>query len=470
MRRLGAGAAAVALTGLIVACALVAPAAQTREPTPTPAWHLPDRTPFSPVRPTLTPVGTPGAEMQPWPSPPSTSTFATGVPIPPPVEPLPFPPDSLNIVLLGSDRRTSASFRTDTILLISVQPSAGGVAIVSIPRDLYVYLPGLGMQRINTAVLYGDELKYPGGGTGLLRDTLLFNLGIPVQRFARVEMGGFVALVNALGGVDVPVACDYTDWQLKDPDLKPGNAANWGLHTVSTGIVHMDGDEALWYARSRARSSDFDRARRQQEVLRALHQQALRLDLLIRIPEAYQELLGWVATDLTLEDALSLAPLAARLHAVDIRSRFIGRDQVEEIRLPTSGAAVLLPPPAAIRQLLEDAFRFEVPDARQPEAASVLLVNASGSEDWAGLATQRLAYFGFHVLDGGEAPERPDTLILDHGPADPGQASHLLLALGLLPERLQLEPDPKAVVPLEVLLGADYHPCFDPTRHQPSAN
>jgi LCP family protein required for cell wall assembly len=463
------GAAAFVLAALLIACEPASPDTPTPSPAPTPAWSLPDRTPFSPIRPTPLPTATQGADAHAWPSPVATGSFATEVPIPPPVEPIPFPSDAFNIVLLGSDRRTSASFRTDTILLVSVQSSQDGVAIVSIPRDLYVYLPGLGMQRINTAMQYGDELKYPGGGVGLLRDTLLYNLGTPVQRFARVEMSGFVDLVDALGGVDVPVACPYTDWQLKEHDLKPSNASNWELHTVEAGIIHMDGDETLWYARSRARSSDFDRARRQQEVLRALHQQALRLDLIPRLPAVYQELQGWVTTDVSLDDALALAPLAAHIRRVDIRSRFIGRDQVEETRL-MSGAAVLLPRRDDIRLLLADAFQFEPADQAQRESVPVLLRNASRHEGWAVLAAERLAFFGLDVTTGDDVQPRSDTLVLDHGSGDATTGPLLLRALGLSDDRLRADPDPQASQPFEVLLGADYEPCYDPTRDQPIAD
>jgi LCP family protein required for cell wall assembly len=460
MRRAVTGALVAA--ALLLACSPAEPA-----PAPTPAWSLPAATPFLPLRPTPLLTTTPGAGPHAWPSPAPIGAFATDVPIPNPVEAFTFPADTLNIVLLGSDRRTSASFRTDTIVLVSVQPSRNGVAIVSIPRDLYVYLPGLGMQRVNTAVMYGEELGYPGGGWALLRDTLLYNLGVTVHRFARVEMSGFVDLVDSLGGVDVPVSCPYTDWHVVDPEISLSKESNWELHTVDPGWVHMDGSEALWYARARARSSDFDRARRQQEVLRALYQQALRLDLLRRLPSAYREMQGWVTTDVSLDDALMLAPVAARLRRVDIRSRFIGRDEVEPTRLP-SGAAVLLPRPEAVRRILTDAFEFEAPTDTSPPL--ILLRNASGQASWTVLAAERLAYFGLDATDAGEAPLASQTLVLDHGRGDAATGPRILHALGLPEARLRADPDPQAAQPFEVVLGSDYQPCFDPTQDQPFAD
>ena len=183
--------------------------------------------------------------------------------------------ETVNFLLIGSDGRPGSSFRTDTMVIAILRPNEGQVSLISIPRDLWVYIPEWENQRINTAYQHGISVGYPGGGPGLLKDTILYNLGIRIDHTARVEFDGFRQIVDTLGGVDVPVSCAYTDWKLIDPSYDPQNENNWFLYTTGPGLVHMDGDLALWYARSRQKSSDFDRGRRQQEVLRALFVQAL---------------------------------------------------------------------------------------------------------------------------------------------------------------------------------------------------
>ena len=188
--------------------------------------------------------------------------------------------DTINFLLLGSDTRGGTSFRTDTMVIAIVRPSTGEVSLISLPRDLWVNIPLVGMQRLNTAYEYGVIYNYPGGGPALLRDTILNNLGINVDHTAMVDFNGFRQVVNTIGGVEVPVFCPYTDWHLISPELDPENEYNWELYTVGPGVVKMDGDLALWYARSRKRSNDFDRGRRQQEVLRAIYSQALQANLI----------------------------------------------------------------------------------------------------------------------------------------------------------------------------------------------
>jgi LCP family protein required for cell wall assembly len=388
-------------------------------------------------------------------------------PIPTPVQPHHLAADAINILLLGSDRRSGTAFRTDTILILSIQPSAGGAALISIPRDLYVYLPGFNMQRINAALILGDEYGYPGGGRAMLSDALLYNLGIPVHYYAQVEMDGFRKIVDRLEGIDVRVACPYTDWRLKRPTLNPNVEANWALFTVPTGVVHMDGDYALWYARSRARSSDFDRARRQQEVLRAIHRRALHLDLIAKIPDLYDELIQAVSTDMTLSDILRLSPLAVKIDPADVRSRFIGRDEVTSWRTPTGGQ-VLLPKPGEIARLLDQALDFETASEVVPEVPfPVEIVNGSDHPDYGELAAERLTYAGYktRVLRSGAEPTTRSRL-LDYGLATPDVRNGILSALGLPASIVEDSPSSSGGAAFRLIVGDNFNPCFNPTRNQ----
>ena len=405
-----------------------------------------------------------------WPAPFSYGDPpAPPTPIPPPTNPLTFDSHVINIALLGSDRRPRwTGFNTDVIIILSIHPEQGEVAMLTIPRDLYVYLPGYSMQRINTAFSIGERVNYPGGGPGLFADTVRYNFGMPIHHFAKVEMDGFSRIVDTLGGIDVNVTCSYRDWRLRSPNLDPEEESNWHLYTVPTGVRQMDGDLALWYARSRKLSSDFDRGRRQQEVLRAIYREILSIDLVPHIPELYGDLRDTVTTDIGLTELLSLAPLAGRVDTADVRSRFIGRDEVTSWRVPRTGAQVLVPKPGPIRALLEEAFDFEAVDELIPEAAlTVEVSNASAQAHWGPLAAERLNYAGFeaHVSTDSPAPGTP-THLVDFGLAHDDSGREILTAFGLPPSRLVIQSDSTSPFAFRLVVGDDYDPCFDPTRDQ----
>ncbi len=416
----------------------------------------------------LAPTSTLSAPTSNWPAPNTLGSFGAAVtPVPDAAESLPSPTGSVNILLIGSDLRRGSSFRTDTLILVSIQPSAHAIVMLSIPRDLFVYLPGLGMQRINTAYLYGDSFHYPGGGIQLLEDTIRYNLGLAVDHYARIDMRGFQDMIDTLGGVEVPVACPYTDWRLKSPTLDQQNPDNWHEFTVPAGISHMDGETALWYARAREKSSDFDRARRQQEVLRGIARHALSLGLLQHLPDLYSELRSSIASDMDLGQILELAPVAGRIDPSRIRSRFIGRDQVTNWTIPGSGAQVLVPKPEAIHRLLTAAFDFS---ADLPTTAPVVVVdNASGVPDWTDLAIERLAYAGFRAEPGAKLSSvAATTRVVEYSHSGDRQAaSDVIRALGLPFTEPQVETDAASPIAVRVTLGTDYRACFDPTRHQP---
>lgn len=430
-------------------------------------------TPF--VRVTTIPTGTP-LPLEPlapivphsWPAPLTYDTPPLPpTPIPGPVPPIPLPPDAVNILLLGSDRRSGTGYRTDTILLLSIQPSAHGAALISIPRDLYLYLPGYSMQRVNTAFELGDSIGYPGGGRALLSDTLLYNLGVTFDFYARVEMSGFEQIIQKIDGIDVRVACPYTDWRLRSPNLNPNVESNWALYTVRPGVVSMDGDLALWYARSRQKSSDFDRARRQQEVLRAIYRQGIQLGLISQMPELYQDLSQAITTDMSLSDILRLAPLAPTISPAAVRSRFIGRDQVTSWKTPT-GAQVLLPKPAEIQALLSQTLdlRHGLP-SESPRLRSVQVINASGQTGWGDLAAERLTYAGFDaIVDPSPAATQPSSTLIDFGVAPSDVQADVATSAGLASSAVRLQPQADSPFAFQLVVGEDYRTCFNPTLDQ----
>jgi polyisoprenyl-teichoic acid--peptidoglycan teichoic acid transferase len=362
--------------------------------------------------------------------------------------------ETVNFLLIGADRSMGTSFRTDTMVIAILRPLEGQVSLISIPRDLWVYIPGAENQRINTA--------YQRGGAELLKETILYNLGIRIDHTALVDFDGFRQIVDTLGGVDVPVSCSYTDWRLIDPSYDPQNENNWHLYTTGTGLLHMDGDMALWYARSRQKSNDFDRGRRQQEVLRALFNQALQADTLKRIPELYNNLNSTVETDLGLGDLLQLAIYAPKMTNADIRSYYIRPPYVSSW-ITNGGAYVLLPNEEMLQPLLTEAMS---PSTRVVHKQSILIevMNGTSIEGYDTLAASRLNYAGYETrIVPSDRTDYSNSVLIDKTIAqDLAQSDPILNVMGLLPGSIVSSPDPNSTMHYQLILGYDYEPCFKP--------
>ncbi len=252
-------------------------------------------------------------------------------------EPLSIKEGERTILLMGSDQRPEAGdFRTDTAVLVVIKKD-GTVNLVSFPRDLWVYLPGVGMQRLNAAQEFG--------GFDLVRATFEYNFGFAPQSFVMTNISGFQSIVDSLGGVDVQVEKKLFDARDGYPDG----------YEVDPGRVHMNGETALWYVRSRKTTSDLDRLRRSQEVILAIGKKLFSLNGIIHLPGFYGAYRRTVVTDLTLIDVTNLMPLMKAVGSNKVQLYAISYDQVAPF-ITGGGADVLLPRPQAIRTLLEKAL------------------------------------------------------------------------------------------------------------------
>jgi LCP family protein required for cell wall assembly len=370
----------------------------------------------------------------------------------------------VTFLLLGSDTRGGTSFRTDTMVVVMVRPKTGEVSLLSLPRDLWVFIPGNDYDRLNTAYLKGQMESWAGGGAGLLKDTIGYNFGIPIDYTAMVDFNGFRQIVDTLGGVDVPIACAYTDWRLLDPSYDPEDENNWYLYTAGPGVLHMDGDLALWYARSRKRSNDFDRGRRQQEVLRALYEKGLQGDVVKQIPQLYSDLSSTVTTDVSLGDLLKLSPLALHLTNADIRGYYINTDNGTVTSWITPGGAyVLLPNAAAIQAVIQEAMTSH-PKPPPEQTVSIQVRNGSPYDGWDKLAAQRLNYASYATtFKPADDQNQATTYLYDLSAGqDRSVTSSILAVLGLPQTALISAPQPESEVSYVLVVGADYQPCFDP--------
>jgi len=419
-----------------------APPAPAFTSTPTP---MPSPTPHPPAALPPPPVILPASNSTPQP-----------LPIPSPMPLVDQAGDVINVLLLGSDQpSTEKAGRTDTIIIASINPDYPSVALLSIPRDLYVWIPSYGFDRINTAYSRGERNGYPGGGPGLLRATIEYNLGIRTHYYARVGFEAFVKIVDTLGGVDVAVECPLSD-TFPDPNSPTGQTdVDW-----LPGIHHLDGKHALWYARSRWSTNDFDRNRRQQQVIRGLYHQAIRLDIIPKIPELWGVFRETVSTDLGLDELLYLGAVGSRLDMTNVKSRFVGRGAVQSWTAP-NGAYVLVPNYEALPALVSEALAPPASARAQQRAFRVEVWNATPYDGLGHVAAERLRWEGFEVVNVGPADATyPRTQIVDFTTTAKGSAiSQLMRLYKRNASDVISQATEGSAVDYRVILGSDYDPC-----------
>jgi len=318
-------------------------------PTPVPISRIllgvngviqPTLTPFQPIPPTPTET----AQPRPTSTPKPTATLVPQFPTPD-LGNITQPAGQVNILFLGSDIRTTQDFRTDVIMLLSLNPINGTATLTSFPRDLYISIPGIGMDRINTAQEYG--------GFALTAATFQSNFGVTPNYYMLTNFNGFEGIIDTLGGVDVKVAI-----ALKDKCSVRSHEDGMGYCTIPAGTYHMDGELALWYVRSRYSTSDFDRTRRAQEVVLAIFQKLVSLDALDRAPDLYSQFNSRVETNIPLSEIVSLLPLASKLAANPslLRRYAIGASETYDYIVPGSGAWVLIPDQNAVMSIIQQAL------------------------------------------------------------------------------------------------------------------
>jgi polyisoprenyl-teichoic acid--peptidoglycan teichoic acid transferase len=262
--------------------------------------------------------------------------------------------DRINILVMGIDRRPGEAFisRTDTMMLVSLDPESDTISVLSIPRDLYVVIPNRGRDRINTAFVYGSAGNNPAGGAALAMQTVEYNLGVPVNHYIAIDFGAFIGAIDAIGGIHVNVPYDINDPTY--PDMNYGYEPLY----IPAGRHHFDGAMALKYARTRKQDNDFYRARRQQQVILAARSQVLSLGLagfLQQAPVLYQRFNDGVRTDLSLEQMIRLAQAASEVPSENIRNEVLDYDYVNSHTTET-GASVLVMINNRVAPLIQSLF------------------------------------------------------------------------------------------------------------------
>jgi hypothetical protein len=259
--------------------------------------------------------------------------------------------------------------------------------------------------------------------------------------------------VDELGGIDLVVACRV------NLRYRPPSSADELEMILAPGLHHLDGTTALRYVRTRRGESDFERAQRQQQFLKAVWYQFKSPETVLKIPGLWTAMKGAFATDLSLGDVLALAPMALELEPQRVRSLSIGRSQVQSWITP-EGAQVLLPIPERVQEVVTRLYAPPLADDSADEAGRVQVRNGTAREELALIAADRLRWEGFTIVDTGPA-DRSDyqsTQIIVF--SDKPEALAVLTQLLMVkPANVIQQPDPGQPADLRVILGNDYDPC-----------
>jgi LCP family protein required for cell wall assembly len=364
--------------------------------------------------------------------------------------------ERFNVLLMGLDQRAGSALpgRADVIMIANVDPETLGVSLLSIPRDLWVEIPGHGENRINSAYFYGEFDGAEGGGPGLMKRTVELNFGIDIDYFGTLDFECFKQIIDILGGITVHVPEEIRD------DQYPDDSYGYTRIYIPAGRQQMDGETALQYVRARHQSSDFSRMRRQQQVLLAVREKALRLDIIFSLPELIPLLGKAFSTDLPTERLLALANLGAQVKLEDIGLNVID----ESLTIPyvaPDGAQVLLPRVDQVQALVGELFEDAPVVVESHEMGTLdaqVLVRADVARP--GLATevadllQRRGYVA-RAADDGVQIESEGTFIASRR----DMAETAVLIAGLLrvaPEFVMLESSVEGDTDIVITLGRDF--------------
>jgi len=374
------------------------------------------------------------------------------------------PAQILSILLLGTDERPDeyGPSRTDTMILLSVNLDTGDMGMLSLPRDLWVPIPGMGVTtKINTAYMLGELQAYAGGGAQLAKDTVSSFVGRPVDYFVRVNFDGFREIIDLIGGVTVTAPNTIHDEEYPTPD--------YGVETfhLDAGTHLLDGETALKYARTRHNDGDYSRARRQQDIIRAVAQQVMNAgmipQLLGKAPQLLATMQSSIETDLPMQLGFDLAQRFQNRASGQVQQLVLDNRYGEET-FSSEGAWILLPDRARVRTALNAFFTtIESPVAAQqvaiadPATVRIEILNGTTSPGAAARTAELLQQQGWQVASIGDA-DRSDytqSIVINYGVAD-AVAAAVSTDLRLVPAQAQINGlAASAPIDIRIVVGRD---------------
>lgn len=384
----------------------------------------------------------------------------------------------LFVGLRGGDPLTEdCPFCTDTLILLTVDPVAKTAGMLSIPRDMWVNIPGFSYSRINTAWTLGRGSKLPGGGPALTMKTVSHFIGVPVDYYVQVDFDTFVDVIDMIGGVDI-----YNDEELLLDPVAHGKDYP-KVKLTCCGERHLNGRTTLAYARCRhaeqgCTDGDFGRARRQQKVILAIRQKVLSPEnfpaLLAQAPELYNRFSEGIHTNLSLEDAIKLAILAKDIPLESIQNKVIDNKLtvMDSTTLGGQRASILRPIPDRIRILRDEMFTTSGPlsplatgdplELMKIDDVRIRVLNATSSPGLEARVGRFLLDQGIPIAENGTVKAQTRTTIMLYSP----KLYALKYLLGLFEitrsTQILIKSEPTETVDIEIRVGSDWINKFPP--------
>lgn len=377
----------------------------------------------------------------------------------------------ITVLIVGLDYRdylaNEGPPRSDTMILLTIDPITKTAGMLSIPRDMWVNIPGFEYGRINMAYFYGEGSKLPGGGPELARKTVEQFIGVPVQYYAQIDFNTFVQFIDLIGGVDI----DNQENLRLDP---VGNGKD-KIKLTCCGMRHLNGEKALAYARFRKdKEGDIARSQRQQKLILAIRNKVLSPEnfpvLLGKARQFYEEFSAGIKTNMPFDTAVRLGVLAKDIPVESIKQGVIDYSMValDNTTLGGEAAAVMKPLPDKIRELRDQIFttggalspmaaQGDPTALMQADAARVRILNGSFSPGLDVNTGNYLLSKGVQVTQVGTADQAYNqTVVILYAPKlYTLKYFQTLFRIGSSTQIL-IKPDPTAPVDIEVRLGNDW--------------
>jgi LCP family protein required for cell wall assembly len=377
----------------------------------------------------------------------------------------------ITILLIGLDYRDwvagEGAPRSDTMILLTIDPITKTAGMLSIPRDMWVNIPGFGYSRINTAYSSGEGSKLPGGGPELARKTVEQFIGVPIQYYAQVDFYTFVEFIDLIGGIEV-----YNDEELR---LDPIGGGKDKIKISCCGMRHMNGEKALAYARFRKdKEGDIARAQRQQKVILAIRDKVLSPEnfpvLLGKARQFYEEFSAGVKTNMPFDTAIRLGVLAKDIPLESIKHGVIDYTMValDNTVLGGQDASVMKPLPDKIRELRDQIFtsggalspfaaQSDAVALMQADAARVRVLNGSFTSGLDTNTANFLVAQGVPVTEIGPADRAYDGTVIVLYTPKLYTLKYLQAVFGITSSaQIWIRPDPTSTADVEVRLGNDW--------------
>jgi polyisoprenyl-teichoic acid--peptidoglycan teichoic acid transferase len=371
----------------------------------------------------------------------------------------------------GDPSEPDCPFCTDTLILLTVDPISKTAGILSIPRDMWVNIPGFGYSRINTAWSLGRGSRLPGGGPALTMKTVSHFIGVPVDYYVQVDFDTFVDVIDLIGGVDI-----YNDERIVLDPVAHGKDFP-KVRLTCCGERHLNGRTALAYARCRKESQgctdgDVGRAKRQQKVIFGIRDKVLNPQnfpgLFSQAPRLYDKFSEGIHTNMSLEDAMKLAVLVKDIPKDSIKNGVIDNSMVSfgNVILGGQNASVMKPLPDKIRILRDEIFTTNGPlgplaqgdplSLMQADAAKVRVLNGTSTAQLDVRTANYLSQQGLQATEYGQTKAQGQTTIILYSPKLYA-FRFLINTLGITRSpQILIKPDPTQTVDIEIRLGKDW--------------